>query len=355
MYYLLQILFSVKEELIIKFINGECSEEELLIVKKWINDPRYKEQFDQIMRSRWEIFSEIDFPETDMGQSVDNILNKIHKEIKPGRNKYFNPLGISKDLKYNFCYYSKFVACLLIFPITYILLFSYYNLYEKEHCKVQVVEIPLINKSTQIGEKRKIKLPDGSYVILNSGSSIDYPEIFADSIRMVNLSGEAFFEVVSDHKKPFRVKTDAALTTALGTAFNIRVRDELAEITLTEGKVRVELAGNDKVFLKPGEMAIANASNQELAVQEVDIKEMIDWKNGVITFKNQQVKEVFLKLENWYGVKINVDKGFKTTEKISGEFNNESLNNILSGLSFLFDFNFKLTGKEVSISKRMKK
>ncbi len=153
----------------------------------------------------------------------------------------------------------------------------------------------------------QIKLPDGSSVWLNAASSLTYPLSFAKGKkRMVELKGEAYFEVSKDKDHPFVVKTAKQEVEVLGTSFNINSYADESDVktTLLEGSVRVMpyLAGQQPDVLKPGEQAILNEKGMN--IKEVDAEEAIDWKNGYFMFNNERQENIMRKIARWYNVQV---------------------------------------------------
>lgn len=335
----------MKEEIIVKFLNGTCSAEENIIVNDWLKNPLYKKEFDKILEERW---NSIPIKNTLEGNEYEISAHEVSKffpsELK---NKTFRKGG-----HVDFNYYFKIAAVFLIFIISSAVIINAIDTVVPQEAELAGKKI--LKKEALIGQKLKIQLPDGTRVILNSGSALSFPEKFDDATREVNLTGEAFFEVSPDINRPFKVYSGSSVTTVIGTVFNINDRNEgVAEVTLTEGKVKVSLLQKyeNDVVLVPGEMAIASSLSGSLLIKEVDISEITSWKDGVIIFKKKQLSDIFSQLENWYNVKIEVDKRLKCDRDVSGVFNNENLENILSGLSFSFDFQFEIKGDEVKIGK----
>lgn len=153
----------------------------------------------------------------------------------------------------------------------------------------------------------QIKLPDGSSVWLNAASSLTYPLSFAKGKkRMVELKGEAYFEVSKDKDHPFVVKTAKQEVEVLGTSFNINsyADESVVKTTLLEGSVKVVpyLEGQKEDILKPGEQAILGAKGMN--IQEVDAEESIDWKNGYFMFNNERQENIMRKIARWYNVQV---------------------------------------------------
>ncbi|MDN3686244.1 FecR family protein [Cyclobacterium jeungdonense] len=204
-----------------------------------------------------------------------------------------------------------------------------------------------IQKHTSAGEKLKLTLPDQSKVIVNSLSSITFYSDFGISTREVELEGEAFFSIAPDNEKPFMVKTGTVKMTALGTAFNTYAREEEVKISLTEGRVNV-VKEKQVLSLVPGEMASVIKGNvSALTKEKFDPMVTTLWKEGKIRFQSKPFKEILQTLENWYGVRFET-QAF-ANRKVTGLFNNESLEDILTGLSFSLGFEYQINQKNVLI------
>ncbi|MFN0293709.1 FecR family protein [Pedobacter helvus] len=158
---------------------------------------------------------------------------------------------------------------------------------------------------TPKGGMWQVKLPDGSSVWLNAASSLTYPIAFSNGKkRIVELKGEAYFEVAKDKLHPFVVKTARQEVEVLGTSFNINsyLDEPTVKTTLLEGNVRVTADGLPAKVLVPDEQAVL--SNNEISILKVDAAESIDWKNGYFMFNNEKQESIMKKIARWYNVKI---------------------------------------------------
>jgi len=149
----------------------------------------------------------------------------------------------------------------------------------------------------------EMELSDGSHVWLNSGTSLRYPVVFLGRERSVEITGEAYFEVAHDPKKPFHVKRKGMDIAVLGTHFNVNAyEDEDAlRVTLLEGSVAISVH-HSTVRIKPGEQAVVTENIR--VVPHVDIEEVMAWKNGRFEFNNSPVESVMRQISRWYDVDI---------------------------------------------------
>ncbi|WP_200975983.1 FecR family protein [Echinicola sp. 20G] len=218
-----------------------------------------------------------------------------------------------------------------------------------------IPQIAFLTKSTQKGQKLTTRLSDGTIVMLNAGSSIKCEEVFNDTVRYVTLEGEAFFDVAKD-SRPFRVKTNGTLTTALGTSFNIHQDGDKVSISLVTGKVGVNMLSTagmeESTLLLPGEQVAVEIKEEIRFVKgKFNVSEVLAWKRGVLTFRHVSSEEVWQELEQWYGVEVIVknNKIPKQGWDYSGSFDNESLENVLGSIGFVKDFEFKIEDDKVII------
>lgn len=197
-----------------------------------------------------------------------------------------------------------------------------------------------IYKETENGQKANSHLPDGTLITLNSGSRLRYGENFMKSSeRTVYLKGEAFFNVAGDSLRPFKVYLEGLVTTVLGTSFNMRVfPDEKVIISLASGRLKiVRQLPNDSlsVYLEPGEQGVYSKKHRSLINNKFDSLQVLGWRSGTLSFKNERFSDVMLKLKRRYEFELQrdgIEDGF------SGTYTHQPLRLVLEGLSFVLNF-----------------
>lgn len=162
------------------------------------------------------------------------------------------------------------------------------------------------------GGQYQLVLSDGTKVWLNSASTLRYPVSFTKNERMVQLTGEAYFEVAKDKTKPFRVNVNDLDVKVLGTHFNIMAyKDENAiKTTLLEGSVQLT-AHDKKVMLKPGEQGRLGYGSETIDVTAVDTDEAVAWKEGYFVFDNEDIHTIMKRISRWYDVEVVFPPNFK--------------------------------------------
>ena len=220
----------------------------------------------------------------------DRLLDQIHHRIALEDNTIKN-----KQLEWYQTWLK--VAAILIIGLT-ITSIAFYN----KSTTIQVATV--IQKiSTPFGARTNFTLPDGSEVWLNSGSTISFPQQYAET-RSVELQGQAYFKVAKDGK-PFVVKTGYGSIEVMGTSFDVKAYlNENFETTLVEGSVKIEGVKKQTTILKPGQQSILTPTSDVFLLKNVNTGLFTSWKEGKLIFVNEPFKNVARELERWYNVRI---------------------------------------------------
>lgn len=154
------------------------------------------------------------------------------------------------------------------------------------------------------GGEYSLLLSDGTRVHLNSMTTLRFPVRFVEDRRVVELNGEAYFEV-TPHTKPFIVRVDGMEIEVLGTVFNISsYQQQNHQTTLVEGSVKVRAADGNSCVLKPSEQAYMKQDSNKLGVRKVDVMEYTSWINGKIYFKDARLEDIMDQLARWYDIDV---------------------------------------------------
>ncbi len=203
--------------------------------------------------------------------------------------------------------------------------------------------------TTPRGGKYSLTLADGTRVMLDAGSSIAYPVVFTGKERRVEITGQAYFEVVHNANQPFRVRVNGHLVEDLGTAFNINAyaEEQAVKTTLVEGALKV-IKEDQSLVLKPGQQAIVKQHIQ--LNKKVNIQQEIAWKNGEFRFERMNVHGMMQQIARWYNIEVSfaneVDQIYLT-----GIFSRkEELQNILEALEATGKIAFQVVGNKVIVS-----
>lgn len=198
------------------------------------------------------------------------------------------------------------------------------------------------------GGQYKVVLPDGTQVWLNAASSLKYPTAFNGNERVVQLEGEAYFEVAKNAAQPFRVEVKDVKVTVLGTHFNINGYTDEAHIktTLLEGSVKIS-KGPVQQLLHPGEQAITGKSST-IEVVKANSDEVLAWKNGYFNFHRSNLQEVMRQLSRWYDVDIKYE-GKVPDREFGGEISRNSKASEVLKILELSDVHFRIEGEHIIV------
>lgn len=199
------------------------------------------------------------------------------------------------------------------------------------------------------GQRTHFRLSDGTRVILNAGSKILTPETFSDSVRSVQLEGEAFFDVATDSARPFLVNTDRSVTKVLGTKFDLKAysEDKRVEVTVAEGKValRSKQEGghpNGKEITKKQKGTLSREGT--LTVEEVpDLAVYLGWTEGKLVFSNEPFLQIKRTLERWYDIDIDINNSDQFgSSRFTGSFtDSQPMEEVLEAIALSLDMTYK--------------
>lgn len=301
-----------------KYIRGECSPDEEDEILRWldendVNDYRAihaEKKYKKKVSKGWQELSEV----------IDEL--KIYAPSK----KLF-------DKKWVWAAAATFALLIGLSAFMYVSGYFGSLHYETEY-------------KTSYGEIKRMTLPDGTVVTLNAESTLKVEKGFNQKNRIVYLDGEAFFEVMRKTAIPFTVETKALSVTALGTSFNVAAfaNDPDINVSLKTGKVLVKAIHKqrDEIILKPGEGVVFQKSTSFLTTEKFSPKVQLAWQNRIIAFQDASMEEVVHQLERYFGVNINMSHIQKRNWQLTGEYKNQSLEDILQSLSFGYGIGYKM-------------
>jgi ferric-dicitrate binding protein FerR (iron transport regulator) len=163
----------------------------------------------------------------------------------------------------------------------------------------------------------------------------------------VKLTGEAYFNIISNHKKPFIVSTKNVDVKATGTSFNVMAYadEQITEVTLLKGQVEVFKKKDDKIssmsVLKPNESFVYNSLSDSTKIQYVNSAEKLSWIDGKLIFKYKPFEEVISKINRWYNVNIIIKDELLDSYIYYGTFQDETLEEVLKLLMYTAPIGYK--------------
>lgn len=321
----------IDENILIKYLLGECSTEDLEKINGCIGES--KEEAHRFFKA--EELYHLGKLENYMDEEVINrAQQKVHKRIQQEKKTNKRVFNLYTFIKY---------AAVIIFAV-----FAGNGIYWLIDTKENLLTV---STDEQI---KDLILPDGTKVSLNKHSLIKYPQKFSKKNRKVYLEGEAFFEVAKNQHKPFIVKNEVMSVRVMGTVFNMKNVNscKIAEATLVEGQIEVTAnKNNGQVVLTPGQRAELNKTSGLLTVKQVDTKMDIAWHNNMISFKQANLQEISATLEQYYQKKIILSADMQLTKTYSGVLKKKpNIEEALEALQNTIPFNFKVSEDHILIS-----
>ena len=296
------------QELLIKFLNDKCTDEELKEVFHWIKNESLDSQSKSWGYQDWREFK---MDENIMDNDLSSLLDKIHHKINIKRQSIKKPNATITS-------WLTRAAAILLIPVLAFHLYTISNIKSESITYTSNLTIDSIEIIAPTGSRTVVQLSDGSEVHLNYGSKLKYPQNFNGNTRGVILLGEGYFNVVHNPEKPFIVKTGKLNIKALGTKFNVQAYpgEEFIATTLVEGKVLVdqtETNGNIKTIgaMEPGQHINFNINSEVVSCTKGSVEKYIAWKDGKIVFKNESLVQVTDRLSRMYNVDFEIADNVK--------------------------------------------
>ncbi len=328
------------EELLERYQQGQCTSGEVLLIEEWLAGIK-NEGLAQLNDDL-------------IDQQLEIIKNRIDGKIR------IQPATVKRNDRS----WIRIAASVLIIASCAI---GIRALYLKRSLRKDLAARPAIAQHISNGwvyvetgkaTRNSIKLPDGSHITLNASSRLRYPAKFTDHKRPVYLDeGEALFEVAKDKSSPFTVYTNKFVTTALGTAFNIRsyASEHKVSISLIHGKIRVDdlhpasKAESSKILLPHQQIVLNKISGRLIKIDFKDEIPITSWKDGVLAFQDATMDEVVNSIENRFNVVIQ-NHSTHTNWSYTGTFKQESLNDVLKIVCMTEGLTYTIENNKIALN-----
>lgn len=323
------------EELMVKFLMGECSEEELHKVNTWLDESsenaRELFRIEQIYHlGRSEEFAD--------EKKIERAEKQLFKRLKQEETKRYKMRRMNTWMRYA----AMFIGIFFISGLSY-------HIYQSQSETDDLVAVTATDKV------KELMLPDGTKVWLNKYTTLKYPREFSEKGRNVYMEGEAYFEVKRDTEKPFIVRSEAMQVRVLGTVFNLKSdkANPLAVATLVKGEIEVK-GNHDEgmIVLSPGQKAELNGMTRRLVVKQVDTG-IENWHNNQFVFEKADIFTIARTLESSYGVKIILAPDMDSTKTYTGALKKKNtVEEVLNSVKNVIPIEYKIVGNSVFLSSR---
>ncbi|MDB5263235.1 MAG: anti-FecI sigma factor, FecR [Adhaeribacter sp.] len=348
----------ISNELIKKYLAGNCTQTEKELVDEWFAS--FEQAADLIS----------DLPEQKQEQLKSNLLSQIKSNIQEAENKAMPAAG-TKSLQFSaiersgsFTFYAARIAAVLVLACGLGLIgYKYWT--QPRYNKDLNATVVFSNPDKLV---KKILLPDGSKVWLQENSSLALANSFGATRRMVTLTGEAFFDVAKDKTRPFEIKTSGVTTRVLGTSFNIKAYEngKTVEIAVVTGKVSVlrtesgktesalsGRAANEKaaVVLMPNQKVTFIKTTQHLVKKEIPASgRKTIFSQASLVFENTPIQQAIQMLNTKFNTDIKLANDDINNCTIYGVFTDQNLPEILEVICKSIEAEYQLYKEEIIIT-----
>lgn len=389
----------MEKNTLIRFLNGQSTEEERIFVSNWLLDPANEELINEWLEKDWLQLSQENTSNVDQSY----LWLKIQEQVQVNERKEKRPVLFS-ILRYSAA------AAIIGFVISLALFFQKNDTEDNKADIVQktkntrvdimpptearavltladgskiyldssvtgkqIQKGPISIDVSQNGDVKysnsdnnevvyntlsipkgskplSLTLSDGTKVWLNAASSITYPTRFIGKERKVDMTGELYYEVAKNESMPFVVKIGEVDVKVLGTHFNINAYDNhlTKKITLLEGAVQVT-KNAQIVKLAPGQQA-ETGSNKVTVNDHLDLEQVMAWKNGQFNYTGSDLKTIMKDIERFYDIEVEYkdDIPYQFVAKISRDV---PVSSFLEKLEMTNLVHFKIVGKKIIVTR----
>lgn len=289
------------------------------------------DSLDELASAVWEE-SSIQQPQTDLErEQYKKEARQLLKHIEHKKRLWFRRVAVAAAS-------AAAIVCLVFGGIHYL------NYIDEQ-------QVSYREASTSYGERKQVRLPDGTELTLNSCSRVRYPDRFVGKERRIELEGEGYFRVYHNEKQPFIVNTRRFDVRVLGTCFNVKAysSDEVVSVDVESGKVQVDLP-EAMMRLRTQEQILINTVSGEYNKRREE-RTVAVWRKGGLRFHSTPIHDVAKELERMYNCRITFAKGQEFKNLISGEHDNKNLEAVLQAIEYTSGIRYKKEGDRILLYK----
>lgn len=310
-------------DLLQKYIENKCSEQELRVLLAWLKTPENVEDFDLQSHSLWKrIDAQVAYPDKKRAEELNAEVDFLIRKIKQKNTRIAPKVPMRRNLLYRIA--AVFLLLLSIGTGVYMLKNRPEAITYKEVCVGR-------------GETKEYTLDDGTHVILNSQSKIVIPSDYNANRRCIEVIGEGFFDVAPNPEKPFIIKNGNAQVKVVGTSFNLKAyeEDEYIQVTVSTGKVLVNVSDLDlQLRVTPSEHLSIHKTTGTLSKLLLDENYYNNWIKGNLYFEKEPLREVVKTLNRRYAKNVVLHCGHCGDKQITGIHDNKSMEAVIESICF---------------------
>lgn len=322
-----------------RFMRGETSSEEEQQLLTWFRESSAQDELMTFYRQRWQDSSETELPH----EVQERMLRKIKARMEADRLQALPKVKPHPNLLNRWVRYAAAIMLFIGIGIAS-------HVYTRESMTVKNEYLVEADK----GQRASITLPDGTKVWLNSHTQVSYDSNYGLKDRVINLTGEAYFEVTKDKEHRFIVKTGDLAVEALGTSFNVKAYNEDLQIvaTLFTGSIRA-IVGKNSVVLAPEQQVVFDRESSQLKVDKPEnVLYACMWRDNELAFKGETLDDIATRLNRIYNIQVEFKSEKIRQYRFSGVIKNNSLDNIIEIISLTAPIMYESRGDTIILSEK---
>jgi transmembrane sensor len=330
---------NINKSQLLNFLNGNSEPQESIVVGQFLKTLEGQHLLNELLNEHWTFGDEYEIDQQKLDEWKKEWGRKFKNEPEIVSTK-LKKIKLRRFLKYA----AFFTAMVLAIGV--------YSVVSRKSDPKKIFANLLVQKNPP-GTRSSFILSDGTHIFLGPGSSLTYPHKFAGENRVVELTGEAYFEVAENKDWPFLIRTNNVQTQVLGTAFKVTsFTAKSVMVAVTSGRVRVDKIEGKKVhelaILYPGEQLVYAGGKRQKS--NFDVESVKSWKKGQLVFNETSLYEVCQQISRWYDVTIDIRSKLLSEETITVTLDgNMPVDKFLKGLSVSFGFKYTIHNRHIII------
>lgn len=326
------------EDLIIAYLSGNISAEDNQMLKAWLSKDPANRTILRRCREIW-ITTQAERQATNYDWKAGFEKFCLRKEQQQQQTRSQRNYRLVKLLRY---------AALLVFAVSVAAVICYRQGSQSWEGQLADVEMKV-----PMGSTLSLRLPDGTQVSLNGGSTLSYPQSFGLKDRKVNLTGEAYFAIVHHSDKPIEILTSKMTIRDVGTKLNVTnyPEDDQARVVIDEGSVELKIGNNTQPsYLTAGQEAIIDKKSGQITIAKKQ-SDGNTWSRGELVFHNASVADIAKRLERTYNIDISIHHTATARKRFYGTFSvhEQNYTDILQALQETGTLKYVIRGRHIDI------
>ncbi len=340
---------------IVKYLDDSMSDDDHQRLQNWLNKDAKNRKVLASIEKLWEATDRQDkeslFRDSELEKDWWRISEHIqNRETKKHNKRIWHIQKISgrKSVLFSLL---KVAAVILVAALSALFTLQFASDSKKSDNAPVIREIV-----TQRGERANVQLSEGTKVYLNADSKLFKPENFSTDRRVVELTGQAYFEVIPDPERPFVIKSNGLEIEVLGTSFDVNSYEENSEfmVSVREGRVEIrrEKTGTEKLTLNAGEVGTYSIPTKKFTVKTIEDFGLYNgWMNGRLVFNNHSIHDVMKRIERWYDITVHweIENSEYNNKRLTADLKTKSIRDLMDVISTTTGISYEIDNDIITV------